>query len=94
MEVRKTCRSQNIVYYILGIVETLIGFRLLFKLLDANPRNGFVTFLYSLTGIFVAPFRGIFSTSVSSQSVFEPAAVIAMAVYAVIAYGIIRLFKL
>jgi len=91
-------RLRKIVYYILGVLEVLFVFRLVFKLLGANPESPFVAFLYTLSGVFLAPFRGIFRTAVTegieTQSVLEPANLIAMVVYALAAYGIVRLIRL
>lgn len=88
-------KSRSIVYYILGLIEILLAMRFLFMLLGANPRSGFTAFLYSITGIFISPFSGIFNpvttSGLVSSSVFDPAAIIAMAVYALIAWGIVRL---
>lgn len=89
---------KKILYYVLGVLEILLLFRFLFKILGANPQSGFVSFIYALTEIFVAPFAGIFRSGVTkgieTQAVFEPGTVIAMLVYAVIAYGIARLLEL
>jgi hypothetical protein len=91
-------RSHNVIMYVLGVIEVLLGLRLLFKLLGANPANGFVSFLYSLTSVFIIPFRGIFRTVASSGAaakfVFEPATVIAMIIYAIAAYGLVKLIRL
>jgi hypothetical protein len=90
--------TRHAVYFILGVIEVLLVFRFIFKLLGANPQNGFVAFLYTVSGIFAAPFSGIFNSFVSSglasKSVFEPAAIIGMIVYAVIAWGIISLVRI
>jgi hypothetical protein len=94
MERIKYHREQNVVYYILGVIEVLLGLRFLFKLLGANAGSGFVSFIYSLTSIFVLPFIGIFRTVASTGAVFEPATVIAMIMYGIIAYGIIRLIRI
>ncbi|HYE84268.1 MAG TPA: YggT family protein [Clostridia bacterium] len=91
-------RTRHAIYYILGIIEVLLGFRFVFKLLGANPQNGFVAFLYSISGIFAAPFSGIFDPFVTSglaaKSVLEPAVIIGMAVYAVAAWALVGLIKL
>lgn len=85
------------VYLIFGLLEILLAFRFVLKLLGANPSTGFVDFVYNLSAIFVAPFTGIFNTSMSSgnvtTSIFEPAVLVAIAVYAVIAWGIVTLIK-
>jgi len=98
-EVKSTTDSkataQNIVYYLLGVIEVLLGLRFVLKLLGANPGSGFVDFIYGLTGIFIAPFEAIFSTATTegaeTTSVFEPATLMAMAIYTLIAYGIVKL---
>jgi len=94
MEKTNSYRGQNVIYYILGVIESLLGLRLLFKLLGANPSSGFVNFLYSLTRIFISPFVGIFKTVSTAESVFEPATAVAMVIYALIAYGIASLLRL
>ena len=82
-----------LVYYLLGVIEVLLAFRLVFKILGANPESGFVSFIYAVTGILLFPFSGIFQTvSVADTgSLLEPATLIAMAVYWVIAWGIAKL---
>lgn len=86
---------RKIVYYILGILETILAFRLVFKLLGANPGSGFVSFIYDISGGFLAPFSGIFKSAVTNgletKAVLEPSTIIAMIVYALIAYGIVKL---
>jgi hypothetical protein len=91
-------KSRHGVYYVLGVLEILLAFRFLFKVLGANAGSGFVTFLYSVTWIFTAPFHSIFApystAGLSAASVFEPGIIIAMAVYWLIAWGIVRLLKI
>lgn len=91
-------KTRHSIYFVLGVIEVLIGFRFIFKLLGANPQNGFVSFLYSMSGIFTAPFSGIFdpfvSAGLAAKSVFEPAAIIGMAVYAVFAWGLVSLIRI
>lgn len=91
-------RARQIVYYILGILEVLFAFRFLFKLLGANPYSGFVSFVYSLTQVFLSPFISIFRSGVTrgnmTQAVLEPSTLIGMIVYAVIAWGIVKLIEI
>jgi hypothetical protein len=87
--------SYAILFYILDVVEGLLALRLLFKLLAANPANGFVNFLYTITAPLVAPFAGIFrSTGVSSAgSILEVGTIIAMIIYALLVYAIVGLLR-
>lgn len=83
-----------VTYFILGVLEVILALRLLFRLLGANEDNGFITFLYSLSHVFVGPFNGIFNDQALGRSVFELSTLIAMLVYALIAWGIVSLGRL
>jgi len=89
---------RKLVYYVLGVLETLLAFRFIFKFLGANPGSTFVSFIYTISEVFLAPFSGIFRSAVNSgietKSVLEPKTIIAMIVYALIAYGIVRLIEI
>jgi uncharacterized membrane protein len=88
----------NGIWLVLGIVEVLLVFRFVLKLLGANPSSGFVNFVYSVSGPLTAPFRGIFSTPTAqgniTTSVFETSTVVAIIVYVIIAWGIVKLATL
>jgi uncharacterized protein YggT (Ycf19 family) len=84
-------RPYAIVYYILNVVELLLLLRLIFKALGANASNAFVNFLYAITQPFVAPFIGIFRQPAAQGSVLEWSTIIAMIVYAIVAYAIVQL---
>ncbi len=82
----------RITYFILGVLEVILALRFIFRLLGANGYNGFINFLYGLSHIFVAPFNGIFNDqALGTRSVFEISTIIAMLVYALIAWGIVSL---
>lgn len=87
--------ARRVVYYILGILEVLFIFRLVFKLLGANPSSGFVSLIYSISQVFLAPFTAIFRTAttqgIETKAVLEPSTIIAMIVYGVLAWGIVKL---
>ena len=87
--------TQRIVGTIFGVVEVVLAFRLIFKLLGANPINVFVKGIYSVTDGFVGIFEGIFSRfatkGVETTAIFEPATLIAMVVVAIAAWVVLRL---
>ncbi len=85
-------RGTQIVWYILGILEVLMAFRFVLKLLAANATAGFTSFIYGITKLFVAPFLNVFRISKVEGSVFEWTTLLAMLVYWLIAWAIIRLF--
>lgn len=87
-------RAAQIVYTIFGVLEALILIRVILKLLAANPDAGFSNLIYGITGPFVAPFQGVFPTPQSNNSVLDVAALLAILVYALLAWGIARLIDL
>jgi len=84
-------RGTQIVWYILGIIEALLAFRFVLKLLGANPEAGFTAFIYGATYIFAAPFLRVFRMTQVAGSIFEWTTLLAMFVYWALAFGIIKL---
>jgi uncharacterized membrane protein len=84
----------RVLYFLLGVLEVILLLRFLFKLLGANAGNSFVIFLYNVSYFFVSPFNGIFNTPTIGNNVFEVATIIAMIVYALIAWGLVSLGRL
>src|SRR6185295_15061575 len=89
---RPLYRGTQIVWYILGILEALLAFRFVLKLLGANSAAGFTSFIYSVTYPFAAPFLNVFRVSKVEGSVLEWTTLLAMAVYWLLAMAIVRLF--
>ena len=93
-----TQTAEYLIYYVLGALEILLAFRLIFKLVGASVASGFVRSIYGLTNIFVWPFEGIFRRAVSrgveTTSVLEPSTLVALAVYAIVAWGIVKLVRI
>ena len=87
-------RIENLVYIVFGVVEGLILIRFILLLLAANPNAGFSNLIYNITAPLVAPFQGVFPTPVSHNSVLEVASLLAIIVYALIAWAVIRLIDL
>lgn len=81
----------QIIYIVFGILEGLIAIRFVLKLLGANPDAGFSSFVYSITDPFLAPFQGVFGTPVVHTSVFEFTSILAIIVYALVAWGLASL---
>ena len=85
-------RGTQIVWYLVGLIEVLLAFRFVLKLLAANPAAGFTNFIYAVSYIFAAPFLAVFRTTKVEGSIFEWTTLLAMAVYLLVAWGIVRLF--
>ncbi len=85
-------RGTQIVWYILGIIEVLLAFHFLLKLAAANASAGFSKFIYTITSPFANPFLNVFPRSRIEGSIFEWTTLLAMVVYALVAWGLIKLF--
>lgn len=91
---KKIFRLYQVIWYVLGVIEVLLTFRIILKLLGANPLSGFTSFIYAISNPFALPFAGILGITGSLGMIFEWSTLIAMAVYAIVAYGIVTLFQL
>ncbi len=85
-------RGIQIVWYFFGFLEILLLFRFSLKLLAANAYAGFTSFIYGVTHAFISPFVNVFHVTYIEGSVFEWTTVLAMLVYGIIAWGIIKIF--
>ena len=83
-------RGTQVIWYILGLIEALLFVRFLLKLLGANPVAGFSVFIYNLTGVIAGPFYLVFAPSRVDQNVFEWSTLLAMIVYLMIAWLIVK----
>lgn len=76
----------NLLNFFTGVVEGFLGLRFILKLFGANAANGFVNWVYEMSGVLLEPFRGIFPARVfENQYVFEFTTLFAMLMYAIIA---------
>lgn len=89
---------EYLIYFFFGALEILLAFRLVLKLMGASTASGFVGLIYGLTGIFILPFEGIFrrgtAQGIETTAVLEPSTLVAIIVYAILAWGIVKLVKI
>ncbi|MHB1485339.1 MAG: YggT family protein [Saccharofermentanales bacterium] len=89
--------SQSVVGAIFGVIEVILAFRFIFKLFGANPDNGFVSGIYSITEFISDLFEGIFPKASTdgavAKAVFEPGTLIAMVIIALLFWLIMALMK-
>ena len=76
---------------IFGLIEGLILIRFILKALGANPSAGFAQFIYGITAPLVAPFYGLFGNPSAQGSVLELHSIVALIVYALLAWLILKL---
>lgn len=86
-----TFKATQLVWLLFGILEALIALRIGLKLIGANPDSPIAVYLYGFTGLFLLPFEGLTGTPASGGMVLEISSVIAMLVYALIAWALERL---
>src|SRR3989338_6934288 len=91
---KRIFRLNQIIWYILGVIEILLAFRIVLKALAANQSSGFTSFIYSVSGPLALPFRGILGESISGSSLIEWSSIFAAVVYLVIAGGLVYLLDL
>jgi YggT family protein len=85
-------RMVNIVYYLFGIVELVLVIRVLLHLVAANSGNAFANFVDTISYPFVVLFSTLVQNPVlGSTSVLEITTIIAMVVWAVVAWLVARL---
>lgn len=84
----------RIIWSLLGLLEILLGLRVLLKLMAANPNAGFAVFIYGITGPFIAPFTGLTATWFSGEMILEVTTLIAMAVYVLLFWVIARVVRI
>jgi len=89
-----TIRLTHFIYLAFGVLESLIGLRVVLKFLAANPANPFAYFIYQLTDLFLKPFTGLVSNPASGGMVLELTSMIGMLVYGLVGLGFIQLVHL
>jgi glucan phosphoethanolaminetransferase (alkaline phosphatase superfamily) len=87
-----------VVYFIFGVLDILLAFRLVLRLLGASTGSSFVSAIYNISVVFIVPFEGIFHVAttqgIETTSVFEPATLVAIIVYGILAWGIVKLITI
>jgi uncharacterized protein YggT (Ycf19 family) len=81
----------QLIWLLFGTLEALIGFRIILRLIAANPGNWFTAFVYQLTDIFLWPFQSIIANPSVQGFVLEISSFIAILVYAFAAWALVRL---
>ena len=87
--------AARIIYFIFGVVIAFIALRFVLLLLGANQGSAFVDFVYGVSGLFVAPFYGIFNnTPTFGASVLDVSSIVAILIYALISWALVALVTL
>lgn len=87
-------RLIQLVWFLAGLVDVLVGMRFVLKLLGASTQSSFVSLLYGITSPLIKPFRFIFPSAGQGPFVFEPESLVALVVYPLIALGLVSLIRI
>jgi hypothetical protein len=88
-------RVVNIVYFLFGALELLLAVRVILHLVGVNAENGFASFIYGLSAPFVALFASLLQNpTLGTTAVLEITTIIAMLVWAIVAWLVGRLIWL
>lgn len=82
------------VWLLTGMLELLLGVRFLLKLIAANPEAPFASLVYNLSAPFLWPFFGLTGTPAVNNMVFETPTLIAMLVYAILGWIVVKVIRL
>jgi YggT family protein len=87
--------AQQLIYFVLTIINGLIVVRFILSLFGANRANTFADTIYTLSSPFVSPFRSLFSVDSrvgETGGRFEIESIVAIIVYSLLAWILIRAF--
>jgi hypothetical protein len=71
--------AQRVIVLVFGLIQILIGTRIVLLLLDARPANDLVAVVLNVSHVFVAPFEGIVGAAVAaSGATLDVSAILAL----------------
>ncbi len=86
--------AARVMYYLGGLITTVLVLRIIFQLLGANTDNAFISILYGVTDVLVWPFNGIFGEPTYGRAHLDTSAVVALVIYALLIPGVGKLLTL
>lgn len=89
---RSVSKAAQVVWYIVGVIATILLLRFVLALLGANVDNGFASFVYGISEPLVAPFRGLLQIGAFQAGIsrLEIETLLAAAIYTLIGWGIVK----
>ena len=84
----------KILYVLVTFVATLVIFRIVLKIINADVNNSIVSWVYNLSDQLIKPFEGILSESISiDRFTIELTPIVALLFYAIIGFVLSELSK-
>lgn len=86
---------RRLIVFVFGLIQLLIGLRILLLLFAARGSNDIVAGIYNISDIFVAPFRGILGRNEiqSGATELDVAAIVALIGWTVIELVVLALLR-
>jgi len=86
---------ERLIVFIFTVIELLIVARIVLLLVSARESNGIVQFVYNVSDIFVAPFRGILGINEvqSGAAALDIAAIVALIGWVIVELVVIALVR-
>lgn len=84
-------KLQQALYLLSALVGGLLAVRVVLRVLGADPSVPFVSAVYSVTAPLVSPFVGIFGAGPAGGNVLEIHSLVALVVYALLAWLLVKL---
>ncbi len=81
----------QLIWLAFGILEGLIVLRIGLKLIAANPANPFASLVFGISDVFLWPFFGLTGTPAYGGYVLEISSIIALIVYALAAWVLVKI---
>jgi len=86
-----TFKATQLIWLLLGILETMIALRIMLMMIGANPGSTIVAIIYGFTGLFLFPFTGLIGLPTAGNLVLELSSMFAMLVYGLLAWVVERI---
>jgi hypothetical protein len=88
--------ARRTVVFLFGIVQALIGIRIVLLLAWADQSNQLVRFIYDTSAFFIGPFEGILHTNAISagHSVLDISALVALVGWTILEFLVIALVRI
>jgi len=84
----------KILYTVTTFIQTLLVFRIILKVINADSTNSLVSWVYNLTQSFIDPFKGIVSDKIMiDKFTLELTPVIALVFFAILGFVFAELSK-
>jgi len=87
----KTYKSTQIIWFVFGLIEAILGLRFIFKLIAVNPENPFASLLYAVSDMLLTPFTNLASAPSAGGMVLEISTLLAMLIYAMFGWALERI---